>query len=375
MKFKNRLYFTYILSEILPSFIIGLVIFISILLSFQTLRLTEFLLIHGVAFSNMFELVLYMSIRFLPMILPMALLFACLFTYNRMSNDSEIVALKACGLSNLQISSPALIFGFLVFLFSLYTSFYIGPWGANSFEKLINQIGQSKASATIKAGSFSEGFYDMVVYANQVDSRSGKLANLFIYDERNTKSPLTIIAKYGQIIEEENNPDRFALLRLMDGEIHKNYEDNYTVVNFKTYDINLSSPISITDEDFHPEALSINELHREIEKWKALPKIPQEHLENFHHMQREYHRRWALSFSCLIFTVLGFALGGVANRRSEKSNGYILSLGVIVAYWMLFIIGDQAAKSGKVSAFISLWVTNLIFILYTYRRWKITAKL
>lgn len=374
MFLKQRLIFLYIFAEMLPTFAIGLVIFIFTLLSFQTLRLTEFLLIHGVELKNLVEMVFYLSIRFLPMITPMSLLFACLFTFNRLSNDSEIIAMKSSGLSTAQISIPAISFGIIVFIFSLYSSFYIGPWGTKSFDKLVAKIGQTKASANIREGSFSEGFFDMVVYANKVDTKTGKLADLFIYDERSSTAPLTIVSKFGQIIQDKHAPDQFALLRLLDGEIHKSTNGNYTIINFKTYDINLSTPLNFSDEEFSPEAYNISELHKEIERIKAIDEKTPTDKEHFIQLSRAYHKRWALSFSCLIFTLLGVALGAVTNHRAVKSNGYVISLSVLVIYWILFIIGDQSVKSGKVPAYIGLWVTNILFLIFTYKQWKKTSK-
>lgn len=64
----------YIFFEILPSFFIGVIVFISILLMFQALRLTEFVLVHGVALRTVGEIMLYLSVSFLPVIFPMSLL-------------------------------------------------------------------------------------------------------------------------------------------------------------------------------------------------------------------------------------------------------------------------------------------------------------
>ena len=97
--FKNRRVFVYILSETIPSFLLGVFIFICVLLMFQSLRLTEFLLVHGIKWTTLARIMGYMSISFLPMLLPMSLLFAILLTYNRFSLDSEIIALKACQIS------------------------------------------------------------------------------------------------------------------------------------------------------------------------------------------------------------------------------------------------------------------------------------
>src|SRR4051812_19615790 len=157
----------------------GLIIFIGILLMMQALRLTEFILIHGVDLSTIGHIMLYMSLSFLPMILPMSTLFSVLLTYNRLSNDSEIVALKALGLSMRTLTVPALVLAVAATLMSAQTSFYLGPWGNRQFELLINDLGRQKAGAAIKEGVFSEGFFNLVIYANHVDSREGLLKDVF----------------------------------------------------------------------------------------------------------------------------------------------------------------------------------------------------
>src|SRR5665213_1243099 len=172
----------------------GLVIFISILLMLQALRLTEFVLVHGVSLSTISQIMLYMSLSFLPVILPMSTLFSVLLTYNRLSNDSEIVAMKSFGLSMATLTIPAIILAVAATLMSAQTSFYLGPWGNRRFELVIADLGRQKAAAAIKEGVFSEGFFDLVIYANKVDSKEGLLKDVFIYDERDAKAPVTIIA-------------------------------------------------------------------------------------------------------------------------------------------------------------------------------------
>ena len=175
----------------------GVFIFVVILLMFQALRLTEFVLVHGVGLRTIGEIMLYLSVSFLPIILPMSLLFSVLLTYNRLSNDSEIVALKALGLSMGQLTIPALMLAGAATLMSAQTSFYLGPWGNRKFEVLINDLGRQKVGATLREGVFSEGFFDLVMYENKVDSKVGLLRDVFIYDEREAKAPVTRIDKTG----------------------------------------------------------------------------------------------------------------------------------------------------------------------------------
>ena len=72
--FRGKKAFQYIFFETLPSFILGLLVFIFIILMFQVLRLTEFALIHGVEWQTLAQIIIYITISMLPILFPMSLL-------------------------------------------------------------------------------------------------------------------------------------------------------------------------------------------------------------------------------------------------------------------------------------------------------------
>lgn len=362
--FKNRRIFSYILSEIIPSFLLGVFVFISVLLMFQALRLTEFLLVHGIKWTTMAKIMGYMSISFLPLLLPMSLLFAVLLTYNRFSTDSEIIAMKSSGVNPAAIALPAIFFALMVMLISSQTSFYIAPWGNRQFEVLINRLGNTKAAASIREGTFSEGFFDLVVYANKVNSQTGMLSDLFIYDEKNPDAPLTIVALEGQIIPDETHPGHSVLLRLFNGQIHRKAE-SHTVINFETYDVLLNDPIKLEERQKSASSLSLDEL-------QALRNNPVVSAEQRKDYEIEYHKRWALSAACMVFCLLGLGFGIVTNRRSGKSSGFILSVGFIILYWVVYLSFESLVRSNQINASIGLWLPNILFFLFgLYRLRKV----
>lgn len=120
----------------LPGFLLGLMVFIFVILMFQVLRLTEFAIVHGVEWPMLAEIVMYICISLLPILFPMSLLFSVLITYGRLSQDSEIIAMKASGLSLKTIATPALILALIVSIVSGQTSFELAPWGNRQFEVL-----------------------------------------------------------------------------------------------------------------------------------------------------------------------------------------------------------------------------------------------
>lgn len=353
---RARRIFIYIVNEIFPSFVLGIVVFISILLMFQALRLTEFVLVHGVKLITLFDMIFYMSISFLPILLPMSLLFAVLMTYSRLSQESEVIAMKAVGVPGFTLLIPALFMAIVIGLFSAQTSYDYAPWGNRQFEVMIAQLGNTKAAASIKEGTFSEGFFDMVVYANKVDSKTGKIQNLFIYDEKNSTAPITVISPEGELIPNPDSPGHSILLRLSKGEIHRRSE-SHTVINFDSYDIYLNDPIRLENRKKSAASLTLKELAQ-------LKNNPQLKTEERLQYELEYYKRPALSFACVVFALIGVAFGIQTQRRSGKSSGFVLSVGFIILYWVCYLAFESLARKGLLPSIAACWMTNIVFTFF-----------
>lgn len=351
--------FIYLIKEALPSFLLGSFLFISILLTFQILKLTEFILIHGIQVSVVFLLVFYLSISFLPMILPMSLLFSVLMTYGRLSTDSEIIAFKSLGLSQGALTAPAVTLGALVTLVSAQTYFFIGPWGQKQFTDLISEIGSTQVVSTIREGTFAEGFYNLVVYANKVNQKKGVLKDVFIYDERSEKSPITIIAQEGQILTPQNSI-KSSVLRLFNGSIHRSDMGSYTKIKFENYDIFLTANTQKRESQLQPKAMNLKEIYQEM-------RSPDLDSKRAVRLQLELHKRWSLPFACFIFSMVGVGLGTVTNRRVARSGGFVLSVAFIVIYWILTVSFDNFASNGHIPPILAMWLPNFIFLIIAIR--------
>lgn len=342
----------YIFFETLPGFLLGLAVFLSIILMFQVLRLTEFALVHGVDLLSISKLVGYICISMLPALLPMSVLFAVLLTYGRLSGDSEVVAMKASGLHMGVLTTPAVILGLLIGILSARTVFEIAPWGNRQFEVLFTRLGNMKAGAAIKPGTFSEGFFDMVVYANEVDSDHGHLKKVFIYDEKKGDVPLTIIAKSGEIVPDPEMPGHRVLLRLNDGDIHRKAQ-THTKIKFDTYDLKLIDPIKQEERDKSPQSLTLEDLRQELKRTD----LKEDDRRTY---ASEFHKRWAIAVLCPVFALLGVGFGTTTNRRQQRAGGMIVCIGLIIAYWILYLACEGLARSGQMPVGI-LWLPNFVF--------------
>lgn len=344
----------YILGEMIPTFFMGVVVFIIILLMFQALRLTEQVIVHGVQISVIAQLMGYLSTSFLPILFPMSLFFAVYMTYSRMSSDSEIVAFRAVGLGMPSIIAPAVILSLLIGILSLQTSFHIAPWGNRQFELLITKLGTEKPTVAIKEATFSKDFFDLIVYANHVDSTSGRLDHVFIYDERTSETPITVIAREGQILQDKSSGGHAASLRLTDGSIHRTSEGRHTKIDFSTYDVFLSDPVSTQFSQKSPPSLTIEELKERLRS----PKLKQDDkLE----LQTEFHKRTALGAACILFALIGVGFGTTTNRRNVRSGGMVVVVGFIVSYYILYVVMEGMARKGQLPPFVAMWFANFLF--------------
>jgi lipopolysaccharide export system permease protein len=248
--------------------------------------------------------------------------------------------------------APALFLGLCVTVVSAQTAFYIAPWGNRQFEVLITKLAAQKTSITLREGTFSDGFFNLVVYANKVDSKKGYLENVFIYDERNPAVPITIIAKSGEIKAQHSDLQFGAALKLFHGEIHRLTDGRHTRINFNQYDINLSSPLKLEERKKSSPSLTLDELIQQ----KSTSAPEQQNI-----LDIEIHKRMAISLACFIFAALGVGLGTVTNRRNARSGQMVLCIGLIMSYWIIYVLSENAARSGLLPPIIALWSANVIF--------------
>jgi lipopolysaccharide export system permease protein len=189
-----------------------------------------------------------------------------------------------------------------------------------------------------------------------VDSSKGELRKVFIYDEGTGDTPLTIIAKSGQILPDPSSPGHKVLLRLNDGDIHRKAQ-THTKIKFDTYDIQLADPVKEENREKSPQSLTIEEIQDRLDKGGMND-------EDRRTMQTEFHKRWATSLLCVVFSLIGVGLGTTTDRRSAKAGGMIVCIGLIIVYWILYVAAEGLARSGSAPIALAIWTPNILFGLF-----------
>jgi lipopolysaccharide export system permease protein len=345
----------YILKEIVPIFFIGLMTFTMILLMDKILKLIELIVNRGGSLSNVLMLFLYISPSFLIMTIPVAVLLGTLLTFGRLSSDSEITAFKASGMSLYQLFFPISIFALATFLLTSFLVFYGLPWGNTGFKATLFRLAQSKADIEIKERVFNDAFSGLVVYVDRVPLQGSHMEGILIYDQREKGKSNTILAKEGFVI---HNPEsQEIILRLKDGDIQRFEPEAHTFqkVKFETYDLKLelARTFAIIQKKLKDWEMSIDDIQKKMEDVKKAGKDTTSY-------EVELHKRYAFPFTCIVFALIGVPLG-IQPHRSGRSYGFILSIFILLAYYISLTASEILALRKIMPAYFAGWIPNLLF--------------
>jgi lipopolysaccharide export system permease protein len=345
----------YILKEIIPVFFIGLMTFTIILLMDKILKLIELVVNRGGSLSDVLMLFLFISPSFLIITIPVAVLLGTLLTFGRLSSDSEITAFKASGMSLYQLFFPIFVFALAAFLLTSFLVFYGLPWGNRGFKATLYRLVQSKADIEIKERVFNDAFSGLVVYVDRVPLQGNHMEGILIYDQREKGKSNTILAKEGFIV---NNPEsQEIILRLRTGDIHRFEPEAHTFqkITFGTYDLKLelAKTFAAIEKKLKDWEMSIDDIRKKMEEIKRTGGDTTSY-------EIELHKRYAIPFTCFVFALIGVPLG-IQPHRSGRSYGFILSIFILIAYYVSLTASEILAARKIIPAFAAGWIPNLLF--------------
>jgi lipopolysaccharide export system permease protein len=345
----------YILKEIVPIFFIGLMTFTIILLMDKILKLIELIVTRGGNLSDVLMLFLFISPSFLIITIPVAVLLGTLLTFGRLSSDSEITAFKASGMSLYQLFFPISIFALATFLLTSFLVFYGLPWGNRGFQATLFRLAQSKADIEVKERVFNDAFKGLVVYVDRVPLQGSHMEGILIYDQREKGKSHTILAKEGFVI---NNPEsQEIILRLRSGDIHRFEPEARTFqkIKFDTYDLKLelAKTFALMQKKLKDREMSIGDIQKKMEEEKKTGKDTTSY-------EVELHKRYAIPFTCIVFALIGVPLG-IQPHRSGRSYGFILSILILLAFYISLTASEILAMRKIMPAYSVGWIPNLLF--------------
>src|SRR5437762_389077 len=183
----------YILKEMFGPTVLGFGFYTFIILMRQLFDLAGLIIRRSLPASTVVHL-LYLSLpNIVVLTVPMSLLFGILIAIGRLSSDSEIIAMRASGISARTIYRPVFLFSFLVFLLNLYLMNSVLPRGNTELASLQAEIYTSGVDRELQPRVFYNEYENLMIYVNDVDPRNGRWKGVFVADSRtaDSREPLT----------------------------------------------------------------------------------------------------------------------------------------------------------------------------------------
>lgn len=178
----------------------------------------------GIETSVMTQLLMYASVNFIPMALPLAILLSSIMTFGSIGEHYELVALKSSGISLLRIMYPLIIFISFISIGALLFSNYVLPVANLKFYSLLYDVRNIRPEINIKPGIFYNGIDDYSIRVQNKDKKTNILYGVMIYDQTNRQGNTTVIvADSGKILMTEDK--RYLLLTLYNGEKYEELRD------------------------------------------------------------------------------------------------------------------------------------------------------
>jgi len=360
----------YILGEVIKPFIGTAALVFFVLFMFQTLRLADFLIVRKIPAAAVGKIAVFMLISFSPLVFPVAFLTSILIGFGRMSADSEIIAIKSVGISLDQMSKPILTFSIMITLFSLLLNLEVAPWGERSLTENIYKAGSTKVVSTIQAGTFTSGFFDMLLFTEKVDPATGKMKNVFIFDEREAHFPMIVVSKSADLIEidKKSTFGKEVVMQLHSGNLHKQDVDQgfYERGDFDLYSLHLKIDEFKNVDNNRPRMRSYRDLihHMKYDDPKS---------QHFRDVYTELLKRITTSFSPIFFVFLGIGFG-VVRTRAVQSRGMIITFLTMLVYWETLMFSIWASTQDKLHPLIGMSLPSLVigiagYIAFRRSRW------
>lgn len=289
-------------------------VFVTLALTFavwltQSLRLIDYMVNRGLSASTFLTFIGLLLPSFLGVVLPISCFVAVLFVYHKLAMDSEMVVMRAAGLSQMQLARPALLLGVIVTLAVYSISLYFLPSSFRNFKDLQHAFRSDFSAILLQEGVFTAVTDEITVYVRE-RSPDGELRGILVHDNRNREKPVTMMAERGALVPSEAGP-RVVMENGNRQEIRPG-TGRFSLLYFDRYTVELTNFANAPQARWRePKERFLHELFS--------PGDGVQDLRNRQVLLAEGHYRIVSPLYTLVFVVIGMAglLAGEFNRRGQ----------------------------------------------------------
>jgi lipopolysaccharide export LptBFGC system permease protein LptF len=364
----------YLAAQFILPLLVSTVFFICFLLTFELFKMTDLLVTRDISLWFTLGLIGNITLTFIPLSIPIAVFFSTIFCVNRMSADSEYIAMRAGGLTKERIVLPFLVVASILTVSIYHLNQTLIPASNKEFKKKITYLTSSGLLAGIKEGQFFTMIPNVTLFASHATKYGRNLEEVFLHLKEKGGQERVILSKRGELIFEKN-PDQMSdklTLSLFDGNIiGQGKAKSLEKIIFAKY----SFPI--TQGQFGDKFSLKETMLSSEELGQILAMSPEEALKLYRFNKKdlfnaryEFWNRKNGAVICFVFCLLGFSLGISGNRGKGRNSGLTGLMCLIVYYGIFFSLVGVARKEiipTPLAVFIPAIVLSFVAV-YFYRK-------
>jgi lipopolysaccharide export system permease protein len=287
-----------------------------------------------------------------------------MMTFGRLSGDSEIIAIRSAGVSIYRLIVPALVLSFMVTGLTFLLQESLVPAAkleaAATLEKALKQDKPTFKTENIiypnyapEMGADGKKTQNLVrlIYARKFDGK--EMTDVMVVERSRSEITLIINAKSGQLDFGQKT------LNLANGTVYKVDPQFSNATNGSFGDLNFNlgeNPLNIVALERDPEQMNIAEKIKYLDVLRA--KADWKALNTF---QIKIQQKLAFPFICLIFALIGSAVG-IRPQRGGKATSFGVSLLLIFGYYLILMVTGGMGEAGYLSPFLAGWIPNILGI-------------
>ncbi len=350
----------HIAKEIFFPFIILLLVITSLVMMGDLFReMSARFVNRGLALGDMGKILLYSLPTLVTYTVPIALLFATLVAFVQLSQDSEIVAMRAAGIPVRKAFAPAILMGILTTMLLLALRVEIDPWARRRLGLLFIEVVLNKPTLVMNEQMWTSEVDNMRIFVGEIDNKNMLLRDVRIVAPKDDGTERTIVAESGRIYFGDGKKGLF--LELHNGSIH-DYERQQPEQYSTTLFGSMTIPADIEDldrylrkyhrsGDFRTKELSLGQIRRKLSDPSTDP-------EDRRKLLQQMGKRTALSFMPLALVLIGAPLG-IIPHKARRFYGPAICAGLLFAYYLLLALGETIGEKNLMNPIIAMWLPNL----------------
>lgn len=345
----------YILKQIIEIFIMGVVIFTSIVFASDTfITLIKQISMYGIPFHIALMIIVLNLPSVIVMTIPMGTLFATVMTLNRLSLASELTVMRACGVSINRIAKPIFIFGIIMALISFIINETIVPVTTQQSKTLAlwslgqKNIPEDKTNFTFK--ELQDGrLLKRLFYVQHC--KDNTLYNVTVLDMSNKDTIQIIQSKLGGASPKGWEFSKGAVYTISSAESVLNTSwFGETIIDFG---------LNLKDEISKDEAQQYNF----IALMKYLEKNKYDDAKELAKAKIQLYDKLALPITTFVFVLIGVPLA-ITPPRVRYNRGFLFCILIIFVYYLIRALSISFGESQAIPAALAAWTPNIVITIW-----------